>query len=277
MTHTRDISSFKNAVHLWPILPGLLFTVNFNSLSVDQQNEVVMGRNCGQLPDWILYTTGAVSVMFYLVLAITFLHRYNRNNEKHLNSLSRKQLSAYIWVLYLCFILCICFGVLTLCAENTEHIHNIIICLLLCLSIVVLYIAFYSKPSLIIDFKIADETNEIDVAKNAQFILSQINQTMESQKLFLDQNLCVAKIAQSVNISETEITNAIRAEYQMSIQEFVNMHRVVYAKKLLDESDFVKVDFLAFDSGFSARSTFYSSFKKHTGMTPMQYKKTSTA
>ncbi|MDP4227614.1 MAG: helix-turn-helix domain-containing protein, partial [Bacteroidota bacterium] len=51
--------------------------------------------------------------------------------------------------------------------------------------------------------------------------------------------------------------------------------RVSYAKKCLtdDNMSSVKMDFLAQECGFSSLSNFYSTFNRHTGFTPLEYKK----
>jgi AraC-like DNA-binding protein len=62
-----------------------------------------------------------------------------------------------------------------------------------------------------------------------------------------------------------------------SFYDFINTYRVEKAKQLLTEGAYrnAKVIHIAYDSGFSHKSTFLRSFKKVTGHTPSEFRKKS--
>jgi AraC-like DNA-binding protein len=57
--------------------------------------------------------------------------------------------------------------------------------------------------------------------------------------------------------------------------EFINTYRIDFAKKLLKET-YLKIEAIAYDSGFNSLSTFNTVFKKETGFTPSKYRKINT-
>ena len=52
----------------------------------------------------------------------------------------------------------------------------------------------------------------------------------------------------------------------------MNHKRIVAAQKLLLESELTVLD-IAMQVGFNSKSAFYSAFKKHTQLTPSEFKK----
>ena len=58
-----------------------------------------------------------------------------------------------------------------------------------------------------------------------------------------------------------------------SFTEYVNGFRIRYAMKLMEEAHPQKrsIEDILYDSGFQSKSTFYTHFKKITGMTPASW------
>ena len=57
--------------------------------------------------------------------------------------------------------------------------------------------------------------------------------------------------------------------------DFINTHRIEEIKKRMNDSKFQNLTLLAlaYDVGFNSKSVFNAAFKKHTGMTPKEYKR----
>jgi AraC-like DNA-binding protein len=98
---------------------------------------------------------------------------------------------------------------------------------------------------------------------------------MQSQQLFLRSDLTLPKLAQTVGCSVNHLSQVINSGFGMSFFDYLNRHRIDYAKELLATSDRVSGAILniAFAVGFNSNSAFYAAFKKRVGQTPAQYRR----
>ncbi|MEO1053463.1 MAG: helix-turn-helix transcriptional regulator [Bacteroidota bacterium] len=95
-----------------------------------------------------------------------------------------------------------------------------------------------------------------------------------SKKPYKNSNLSLKDLSQAVSIPTNHLSQVLNERVGMNFYDFVNYHRIEEAKQLLSDSD--KADFtileVAYESGFNSKSTFNTAFKKHTKMTPSQFK-----
>lgn len=98
---------------------------------------------------------------------------------------------------------------------------------------------------------------------------------MLSEKVFLRSDLTLPKLAKAVDCSVNHLSQVINSGYGMSFFDFLNRHRIEYAKNELRECDGHKSAILnvAFAAGFNSNSAFYAAFKKYSGQTPAQYRR----
>ena len=113
--------------------------------------------------------------------------------------------------------------------------------------------------------------------ENAEASLQKLQQAMEAQKPHLDSDLTLARLAGLLAISSHHLSQIINERLGENFFEFVNRHRVEEARKMLvDEEHFhLNISAIGFDAGFNSVSAFNAAFKKHAGMTPSQYRKSS--
>ncbi len=108
----------------------------------------------------------------------------------------------------------------------------------------------------------------------AEIYLSKLAHAMESEKLFIDSDLKLLDLAQRIEISPHHLSQLINEKLGQNFFDFINHYRVEEAKKLL--ADPAKSQFtilsLALEVGFNNKASFNSAFKKHTGMTPSQFR-----
>ncbi len=97
---------------------------------------------------------------------------------------------------------------------------------------------------------------------------------MEVDKPFLDHSLTLPRLAEKLSISIHDLSQIINERLKQNFFEFVNSHRVGEAKKILSDPEYENLTIAAigFETGFNSTSAFNAAFKKHTGMTPSQYR-----
>lgn len=103
--------------------------------------------------------------------------------------------------------------------------------------------------------------------------LEQLLAIMDSKKLHLEPKLTLQKLADELGVSANIISQVINQHQGVNFFDFINTYRVNEAKIRLKEPKYKNYSIIAiaYDSGFSSKSTFNQAFKKITGKTPSQY------
>lgn len=102
-----------------------------------------------------------------------------------------------------------------------------------------------------------------------------ITEALTDNKCYLNPSLTLQELSNITGISERNISQVINQHWKQNFFSFINGYRVEEAKMLLNDFDQNKTTMIgiAFDSGFNSKSAFYDAFKKHTGITPTEYRK----
>jgi len=108
-------------------------------------------------------------------------------------------------------------------------------------------------------------------SERMQLIASKLESAMIDDKLFLQDNLSLNKLSESISESENHISETLSQFLHTRFFQFVNGFRVEEAKKALGDSDKL-VTSIAFDVGFNSKSTFNTAFKKIVGHSPSAYR-----
>jgi AraC-like DNA-binding protein len=113
-------------------------------------------------------------------------------------------------------------------------------------------------------------------ADAAESIKKKLLYLLESEKLYRDENLSLQTLADKLGISSHQLSWVINEGLQQSFVSLVNGYRIEEVKGRLSDPSFDHSSILqaALDAGFNTKSSFNRSFKKITGLTPSEYKKT---
>jgi AraC-like DNA-binding protein len=112
--------------------------------------------------------------------------------------------------------------------------------------------------------------------KNIYDFAKRIEMHLVSKKPYLNHTLTLHDLAEDTGIDQRIISQVINSHWNQNFFSFINAYRVREAKVLLDNFNQHKSTMLgiSFDAGFNSKTAFYDAFKKHTGMTPTEYRKT---
>jgi AraC-like DNA-binding protein len=101
-------------------------------------------------------------------------------------------------------------------------------------------------------------------------------ETMEKEKLYLDSDLTLQKLAQRLSIHPHHLSQIINERLNQNFFDFINSYRVEEAKKrLIDPSEkHFSIIAIAVEVGFNSKSAFNAVFKKYVNMTPSEWRKT---
>jgi len=97
---------------------------------------------------------------------------------------------------------------------------------------------------------------------------------MEQEHPYRETSLTLTMLSNMLDAFPHHLSQVINEKLGKSFFDFVNEYRVQETKKALasPESSRFSVLGIALDAGFNSKSAFYTAFKKHTGMTPTQFK-----
>ncbi|WP_299435739.1 helix-turn-helix domain-containing protein [uncultured Aquimarina sp.] len=112
-------------------------------------------------------------------------------------------------------------------------------------------------------------TNDNTYYKELEFL-------MKEAKLYRDPNLGLDSVAGKLKISSNYLSQLVNKLTGKNFADYINTFRVEDAKLKLRNINFINYTIvgIALESGFNSKSTFYSSFKKMTGISPSSYRKT---
>jgi AraC-like DNA-binding protein len=100
---------------------------------------------------------------------------------------------------------------------------------------------------------------------------------MEADKPHLDPSLSVDELALKLGVPSWQLSRVLNTAFRQNFFNFVNSHRVEEAKRQLEDPALNARTMLRIlhESGFNSKSTFNDAFKRHTGMTPSEYRRRS--
>jgi AraC-like DNA-binding protein len=115
----------------------------------------------------------------------------------------------------------------------------------------------------------------LNTSEDQKLQFDKINAFIIEHKSFTEPKLQLESLAKEIEISPSKLSNIINSYAQKSFNEYINGFRVELSKQLLIDSDYdnYTITAIGLESGFNSKSTFFSTFKKHTGTTPSAYQK----
>ena len=112
-------------------------------------------------------------------------------------------------------------------------------------------------------------------ADSSKALLEELEVVMESDRPYLDSKLTLAQLADQLKLSSNYLSQIINQQTDSNFFDYINRHRVDAAKAILSDPLQARTNVLtiAMDSGFNSKSAFYTAFRHHTTMTPIEYRR----
>ena len=126
-----------------------------------------------------------------------------------------------------------------------------------------------SNPKLIDEKYKFSTINENQKEELKHFILD----SMTEQKLFKDKNLNLQNYSKKIKENKNHVSQVINQVFDKNFNNFVNEYRVKEARRMLSNTKYqnLTIEAIAYEVGFSSKSTFNRVFKDITGITPSFY------
>jgi AraC-like DNA-binding protein len=106
---------------------------------------------------------------------------------------------------------------------------------------------------------------------------SKIRQSLESyfnnEKPYLNPDLNMDMISSALGYPKYQVTEVLNMDIGKNFFQFVNEYRVAEVKAMLkDTSNLYSIEAIGYECGFSSKSSFFTVFKRLTGLTPQQFR-----
>lgn len=106
--------------------------------------------------------------------------------------------------------------------------------------------------------------------------LEQIGQKISiivEKELFLNPDFNLEEAARQLKVTKHLLSQYVNEILGKSFSNLIKEFRIEKAKELLETEKNYTIESLGYDSGFTSKSTFFTAFKKATGLTPAEYQK----
>ena len=99
---------------------------------------------------------------------------------------------------------------------------------------------------------------------------------IEEKKIHHNPNLSRDSVAEQLELSNSYLSQIIKENTSVNFSDYINSHRIKDVKLMLKDPTFDKYSLLSIglECGFNSKTSFYTNFKKETGLTPKEYKNT---
>lgn len=95
---------------------------------------------------------------------------------------------------------------------------------------------------------------------------------LQQDKPYLDSDLTIDQLAQSVNVTPKILSQVINQSYGKHFFEWINEYRIREAQKMLIERPQATVLEILYQCGYNSKSSFNNFFKRITGTTPSKFR-----
>jgi AraC-like DNA-binding protein len=220
----------------------------------------------------------------YTILTIKLVAGYNRNIK---DTYSNTELINLNWLKYLTLGMVVIWSIVALVTfvrVALPPVSRIDALLNVALAVLIYSIGYMGlkQPEIFLNpSTLAPETPQPEKYKRsglsddiAEGIKQKLTTVMANDKLYLDNELTLQKLADRMNVSSHNLSEVINSRLHLSYFDFINGFRVEEFKSRIGDpaNEHYNILSIAFDSGFKSKGTFNSIFKKSAGMTPSEYK-----
>lgn len=148
-----------------------------------------------------------------------------------------------------------------------------IISLLLVVFILAVFSYAYSKRRELKKLREKYKNSTLD-RENAETYKKKLLYLLEVEKVYLDEDVSLQSLSTKLSISTRNLSQVINEQLNMNFCDLINVYRIEEAKRIFSASgkNNYSIMEIAFQVGFNSKASFYRAFRKHSGMTPSQYR-----
>ena len=268
----------KDAVHFIPFtLCALYLLPYYLQGSAAKLTALYAEFNQTTQGGWYYARSGAfvVQFLFYLILIMALLIAYSRRASAEDRALNKLNLFKVRFVVIGAAVLWIA-AILRLIFDDTSATNLLVPLGASLLAYAMGYLEILKPDPLIVTNSPAVRRYEKSklTPERSQKYLRKLLGFMAAEKRYLNGDLTIQKLADELGIPAHYLSQTINEQLSQSFSEFLNSYRIEEAKRRLRDPAFKHLSILgiAEDVGFNSKSSFNAVFKKHTNLTPSEFR-----
>ncbi|OBW42361.1 HTH-type transcriptional regulator ChbR [Chryseobacterium sp. MOF25P] len=211
---------------------------------------------CGIYLQWFMYIILSFKYIFPIIQKF--------KKKENLKNLDVWFLSIYLGVLFIWL-------AYTIAAYTSYIVGALSFTFVLYLIVLLLIFRNSNESTTFFEEKEKYKNREID-KKTLQLIEQKFSLILDKE-LFLNPNFTLENAAKELKITKHILSQYVNEILGKSFSSLIKEYRVEKAKQLLETETNYTIESLGYDSGFNSKSTFFTAFKKITGLTPAEYQK----
>jgi len=287
----------KNLLHLLPCIFVILLWINYAISSEIDQQKFMASFLSGDETTLVMVIASAgptIIVLIYILVAAQWVYKrikVSKDVFTNLETLKINYIREFIWVMLIELIM------LTTAYTFTPVFYVDLVWVPVLGNLMYFYIIYKSyNYGMLFSEKDYKEYKDlyaplnlyIEETESKKYLKSPLSSAQideyaelltmgfENQDWHLDPELNLNTLSVNSDIPTHYISQIINQKFEKNFFDYVNYYRVeAFKTKLNDPSvEHIKFEELAYMCGFNSKATFQRAFKKHTGMTPSEYRDT---
>jgi AraC-like DNA-binding protein len=289
------VFSKKDAVHFLPIILYFVFSlVNKNRTEVFEQGRATIGIGI-----WLITFTLFIYYINKIVI-VSGIHEKKIEDEfSTIGEIGLQWVKKLLIVFLSIMTILILFFFVNVIHGDNKHFRAVISLA----SALIIYVMGYRglrQPDIFriisvrnenviekitgeIEAKTYDDLESKEKYKNSSLsdediktIENKITEFMEKERPYLNPDFNMEMLSETLGVNKNYVSQVINSRFGYNFFNFVNYYRVEEVKRRIisPDNDAYTILSVAFDSGFNSKASFNNIFKKFTGLTPSEYKKT---
>jgi len=105
----------------------------------------------------------------------------------------------------------------------------------------------------------------------ADELIRKLELVMINQKAFKDPDLKLSGLSKLLTISPHQLSQLLNEHLDNNFTTYINSYRIEEACSIILSENRLTLEAVGYEVGFNSKSTFFTAFKKHTGLTPLSY------
>jgi len=293
LTQKRFSFNLKVASNFFVLIPWVISLIPFILMTAEEKRLLVYSKQSISYELFLPMMLQLCIEIFYFIRTLIVLTKHQNNIEQEFSYHAKINLNwlKLLTSLYIVILISSVAGY-SLASSKILNIKVMDDLLMVVRMVLFFYMVYHGfKQNLIYnsDIKIAPRKTEIPnntKPKPHKSVLSEAqgdenNKTLEKlrnimldEKIYLEQELSLGKIANKLGIHSYQLTKLLNDQLNKNFFEFVNEYRVDEFKRLVTNpaNNHISILGLALDAGFNSKATFNRFFKNSTGLTPSEFR-----